>query len=273
MSLPSRPIAFVLASTNHGSMIVNRNDQSVDSEGLGIGVGLQLLTNSCFDPHEVQFLLDLLSLRRRYFGDGVFAIDGGANIGVHSIEWARHMHGWGRVLSFEAQEAIYYALCGNLALNNCFNARAKLTALGEAVGEIVIPQLDYTRAGSYGSLELRQRAQTEPIGQPVSYDAASGVPVPMVTIDSLSLARLDFLKLDVEGMELDVFKGARQTLDRCKPALFVETFKSDEAAIKTLLGELGYGTTYSVIGSLLAFHESDPLKKHMVERDGVVYIG
>ncbi len=92
-----------------------------------MGVGYQILTNSCFDAGEVAFALKILTLRRRYFGNGV------------SVEWARHMHGWGRVLSFEAQEVVYYTL----AINNCLNARAKLAALGEAVGEIVIPQPDY----------------------------------------------------------------------------------------------------------------------------------
>jgi FkbM family methyltransferase len=272
MVLPRRPVAFVLASTNHGSMIVNRNDQCLVGGG-GFGVGYQLLNNSCFDADEVRFVVELLALRRRYFGDGVFAIDGGANIGVHSVEWARHMHGWGRVLSFEAQEVVYYALAGNLALNNCLNARAKNVALGEAVGQITIPQPDYYSAASFGSLELRQRANPEAIGQRISYDAASGVIVPMVTIDSLNVERLDFFKLDVEGMEMDVLSGAKQTLAKHKPTLYIETLKSDEAAIKALLRTLGYEKSYSVGYNLLAFHESDPLISHISERDGVVYLG
>jgi FkbM family methyltransferase len=271
MALPSRPIAFVLASTNHGSLIVNRNDQCL-VDGGGFGVGYQLFVNSCFDAGEVELLLSLLSLRRRYFGDGVFAIDGGANIGVHSVEWARHMHGWGRVLSFEAQEVVYYALAGNLALNNCLNARAKNMALGEAVGEITIPQPDYYSAASFGSLELRQLPATEQIGQHISYDAATGVTVPMVTIDSLNVERLDFFKLDVEGMEMDVLSGARQTIARHKPTLFIEILKSDDTAIKNFLDALGYDKFYALQGNLLAFHNSDPLKDHLVERDGVVYL-
>src|SRR5260370_16749261 len=39
-----------------------------------------------------------------------------------TIEWAKRMTGWGSVLAIEAQERIYYALAGNIALNNCFNS-------------------------------------------------------------------------------------------------------------------------------------------------------
>ena len=39
-----------------------------------------------------------------YFGDGVMAIDCGANVGVHTLEWSRLMYGWGEVIAFEAQE-------------------------------------------------------------------------------------------------------------------------------------------------------------------------
>jgi FkbM family methyltransferase len=50
------------------------------------------------------------------------AIDCGANIGTHTIEWAKKMTGWGAVIGIEAQERIFYALAGNIAINNCFNA-------------------------------------------------------------------------------------------------------------------------------------------------------
>lgn len=106
----ARPIAFVLASTNHGNMIVNRNDFAIKQDGGTVGVGFQLLTASKFDANEIRLALLILDLRRRYFGDGVVALDGGGNIGVHTIEWSRHMDGWGQVHSFEAQEMVYYAL-------------------------------------------------------------------------------------------------------------------------------------------------------------------
>jgi FkbM family methyltransferase len=272
MPFPERPIAFVLAASNHGTMIVNRNDVAV-RDNFAYGVGHQLLNASSFDANEVTFALEILALRRRYFGDGVFAIDGGANIGVHSIEWARRMHGWGKVLSFEAQEIVYYALAGNLAINNCLNARAKNVALGESVGEIIIPLPDYYSPGSYGSLELRKMENTLSVGQDVSYDPQNGVSVPMISIDSLNLERVDFIKIDVEGMELDVLRGARETLKRCTPILLAETLKGDEKAIREFLISVGYSDFYSVHPNVLALSDRDPVRAHLSEREGVLYIG
>ena len=116
---------FALLATGHGSMIVSRNDYHMVGDNLGVGVGWQLFSSNQFDADEVDTALALLRLRRTHFGDGVMALDCGANIGVHTIEWANQMTRWGRVFAIEAQERIYYALAGNIALNNCFNASAR----------------------------------------------------------------------------------------------------------------------------------------------------
>lgn len=264
MSFPPRPIAFVLAASNHGPMIVNRNDLHMTDVNRGYGVGYQLLTTSQFDRTEIDMALALLSWRRRHFGDGVVAIDGGANIGVHTIEWARHMTGWGKVLSFEAQEVVFYALAGNVALNNCLNARPRLAALGEKEGSLVVPQPDYFKPSSFGSLELRQRSNTEFIGQPVSYDADKGVRVPMVSLDSLGLSRVDLIKIDVEGMEADVLRGGRQLIAATKPVLVIEIIKSDRAEIEALLNPMGY-RWFSIGLNILAIHEDDPTLSQVVQ--------
>lgn len=254
----ARPIAFILAASNHGPMIVNRNDHHSSPSGEGYGVGHQILTKSSFDPEEVNFVLHLLNARRHHHGDGVFALDGGANIGVHTIEWARHMHGWGEVLAFEAQEVVFYALAGNLALNNCFNARARCAALGAQSGEMRVPRPDYLKPASFGSLEMRRRDSTEYIGQAISYEDKDCTTVPVVTIDSLKLPRLDFFKLDVEGMESEVLAGARETLRRCRPLLLVEVIKSDFEALREQLFDLGY-EVYVLGINLLAVHVDDPI--------------
>src|SRR5262245_5907979 len=119
-----RKLAFVLAASNHGTMITNRFDYRMSGPDAGIGVGYQLLEAGAFDPIEVELALQLIESRRRFHGAGVVAIDCGANIGVHAIEWAPAMTGWGSVIAIEAQERIYYALAGHIAINNCFNAIA-----------------------------------------------------------------------------------------------------------------------------------------------------
>src|SRR5215510_4509215 len=139
MRNPKRKIAFVLAASDHGTMIVNRLDYRMVDHKSGFGVGFQILEGSSFDPGEVDTALTLLDLRRKHFGDGIVALDCGANIGVHTIEWAKRMSGWGQVIAIEAQERLFYGLAGNIAINNCFNARALHAAVAARSGTMKIP--------------------------------------------------------------------------------------------------------------------------------------
>jgi FkbM family methyltransferase len=271
MLTPPRPIAFILVSSNHGTMIVNRNDYRLLDENRGYGVGFQILNNSVFDSEEVNFAMALLTCRRKHFGDGVVAIDGCANIGVHTIEWARHMYGWGEVIGFEAQEVVFYALAGNVAINNCLNARVKLAALGETCGELAIPQPNYFQPSSYGSLEIRQSTKNEFIGQDISYKDETMNKIPMVSIDSLNLNRVDFLKIDVEGMEIEVLKGARKIIEQYKPIMLIEIIKSDRIALEKIVSECRY-KLFAIGINLLAIHETDPTLQNISNVNGQIIL-
>lgn len=256
-----RAAAFALLNTEHGTLIVNTNDRCAPGGGAEFGVASQLLRNSCFDPEQVATLKGLVGLRRRYFGDGVLAVDCGANIGVFTIELARHMRGWGGVVGIEAQEFVYYALTGNIAINNCFNARSILAAVGESDGTMKIPVLDYTAAASFGSLELKPSAK-EYIGQKVDYSEASMADVRVIKLDGLRLPRLDLLKIDIEGMEIEALNGAAETISNRKPICYVEVLKSDPAQINAFFSQRGY-RAFPVGSDSLYVHEDDPCIKHI----------
>jgi FkbM family methyltransferase len=248
---------FVLLATGHGSMIVNRNDYHMVGPGQGFGVGMQLFGQNLFDPDEVDMALQLLLLRREHHGEGVFALDCGANIGVHTIEWAARMTGWGEVVAFEPQERIFYALAGNIALNNCFNARALHAAIGRQSGVIQIPLLDYAQPASYGSFELQKRDRTEFIGQEIDYDNGPKIAVNLFAIDDLECPRVDFIKLDVEGMEYEALEGAAKTLDTFKPILLVEHIKAPPGSLQSFLEPRGYRCFMTPM-NILAVHQDDP---------------
>lgn len=255
MPKPPRKIAFVTAATDHGTLIVNRFDQHIVEQS-GYGVGFQLLEQASYDPGEVSLLLSLLDLRRKHYGDGVIAVDCGANIGVHTIEWAKHMTGWGVVLAFEAQERIYYALAGNIAINNCFNARAVHAALTREPGTMKMPSPNYLAAGSFGSLELRKRDNTEFIGQPIDYSENKMVDVRAVNLDSFNFGRIDLLKMDVEGMEIDALAGGAKCIGNAHPILLVEAAKTDQDKLRAWLEERGYSVFPSGM-NFLAVHKDD----------------
>lgn len=236
-------------------MIVNRFDQHI-VERAGYGVGFQLLETASYDAGDVELILKMLELRRQHYGDGVVAVDCGANIGVHTVEWAKRMTDWGVVLAFEAQERIYYALAGNIAINNCFNARANYAAVTSQPGTMKIPKPNYLAPASFGSLELKQRENTEFIGQTIDYSESKMVDVQTTSLDSLNFPRLDLIKIDVEGMELDVLAGGVKCIANHRPILFVEMMKPDKDKLRAWLESFDY-SVFDVGMNFLALHKAD----------------
>ncbi len=257
MSNPARPVVFILAATDHGTMIINRHDYNMLSADQGYGVGFMLLNQSSCEMSEAGMVKSLIDFRRRHFGDDVMVVDCGANIGVFSVEWARHMTGWGRVIAIEAQEQIFYALAGNISINNCFNARLINAAVSARPGVMKIPQPNYSVPSSFGSLELRQRPGTEDIGQVIDYSEENMASVRTISIDSLGLRRLDVMKIDVEGMEAEVLEGAANTIADSRPILLIETVKSDMTVIGGFLSRHGY-KSFNAGANIVAIHTADP---------------
>lgn len=263
MNPQPRPAAFVLAATDQGSMIVNRFDRHMLDPLRGIGVSYNLLETCAYDAEEIGVGVALLEMARLLRGPGVVAIDCGANLGVHTVTWARAMTGWGTVEAFEAQERLFYALAGNVALNNCFNARVRHAAVARVCGSMPMPQPDYCRDGSFGSLELRPSPTAEFIGQPIDY-AATAV-VATISLDSLPLHRLDLIKIDVEGMEMEVLEGACACLRRFRPLLMIEAMKVDREVprLQTWLEAEGYCVFGLGTANFVAVHASDPIRAHL----------
>lgn len=267
MRRPSRKIAFVLAATEHGPLIVSRFDRHQAAGKEPAGVGFQLLERGRYEPDEVELTLGLLLLRLRLRGPGVVAVDGGANVGVMAVEWGRAMTGWGRVLAYEAQERLFYALAGNVALANCFNVVARHAALGRGGGRITIPVPDYGRPGSVSSLELRERPDVEFIGQPIDRANGPSASVECIAVDALGLRRLDLLKLDIEGMEMEALEGAERTLRTLRPIVLVEWLKADAAELHSRLDRAGYAV-FEAGFNLLAVHREDPTLCHVETVEG-----
>jgi FkbM family methyltransferase len=174
------------------------------------------------------------------------AIDAGAYLGFHSVYMARFFR---TVHAFEPQVEIYRMLCANLLLNNCHNVIAANAALYDAAGhmrladraeqEIPVPahdgEVDYDRIGNAAALTF----------QPADAGAPSAVPAR--TVDQLGLADLAFMKVDAQGSDLHVLRGARATIQRCRPVIAAE-FERELARIhddtlddyRRFFDELGY---------------------------------
>ena len=168
-----------------------------------------------------------IDLFRRIVHAGHAVVEAGANIGAHTLFFARQVGPTGTVLAFEPQRIVFQTLCANLALNSVTNVDCRQQAVGAAAGEIIVPAIDYRREANFGGLALGGHTR--------------GERVPLVTIDGLDLGRCDLLKLDVEGMEQDALVGAAATISRLKPLLYVENDRREKSAdLIRCLDSLGY---------------------------------
>jgi FkbM family methyltransferase len=148
-------------------------------------------------------------------------VEVGANLGMHTVPLAKLVPS-GCVICFEPQRPIFQILCGNLALNNLTNVHAEHLAAGELQETVTIQTTDYDTAWNYGAFSLAAGLNTE--GRfPGAVGAES---VSVVTLDEFpqtaDLERLDLLKVDAEGSELAVLRGAQALICRLRPILFVE---------------------------------------------------
>lgn len=232
--MAARPRYNVVIPTRHGMMIVNRNDHQSLGEAQ-FGVGHDLLATGEYMPGELAGLARLLAV----CAPDPVILDIGANIGVHSLFFSEYAGPGGQVHSFEAQRIVFQALMGNLALNSIENVHGHRVALGSAPGELKLPPVDYTKPWNFGGVSLladSPEPQFAP-GTPEAAAADRGETVPMITLDSLQFKRVDFIKLDVEGMEMDVLRGAARTLDVTRPLMQVEWMARDRGQLPLYLLE------------------------------------
>jgi FkbM family methyltransferase len=162
----------------------------------------------------------------QFLKPGMIVVDAGAHIGTHTVYFAHTVGNTGTVIAVEPQRVIHQILCANVALNAFMNVVTLHAALGDKAGTAKVFPLDYRLENNFGGLELK---------------AEIGESVKIVTLDSLGLTQCHFIKIDVEGMEANVLQGARETIKRHSPLLYVENDRQEKsAALITLLFELGY---------------------------------
>lgn len=196
----------------HGTFMFNRNDRFI---------GKSLDYYGEWSESEINLLEHFLKR-----GDTV--IDIGANIGTHTVAFANFVGETGTVLAFEPQRLAFQMLCGNIAINCLTNVRCMQQAVGDAPGQTNAPIVNPHEQHNFGAVSLTNNHR-------------SGEVVDLVSIDSLNLNACNLIKIDVEGMEPGVIKGARETIEKFRPMLFVENNTIDKAsATNAAIHELGY---------------------------------
>ena len=185
----------------------------------------------------------LLAALCRSVESGDVVVDAGANTGVYALAVAATCPG-ASVVAFEPSPGVVEQCRTNVRANG-FADRVDVRAvgLGSEAGEATFYRSTYDELGSFNA------------GNAGAWEAsvAEAVSVPVATVDGLvedgEMSPPDHLKIDVEGFEREVLLGARETLCRHRPVVYLEVHdvpdaevaRADhEAALATLLRDCGY---------------------------------
>jgi FkbM family methyltransferase len=163
------------------------------------------------ESHEVSFILGALK-------PGMFFFDVGSNAGLFAISAAKKIGGKG-VFAFEPCSSTCELLRRNLQLNRLADVSVVQMALGDSVGAGV---LQVNARGKDGLNTLGQA--THPDSKVVSQEDVHITTVDVFMKDH-HVPRVDVLKVDIEGAELMLFRGARDLLERADaPLILYEGF-------------------------------------------------
>lgn len=153
-------------------------------------------------------------------------LDIGSHCGTHSIAYA-NLRPAANIIAFEPQSKIREVLELNIKQNNIKNISVNPNACGHKQCSLNLA-FDFTSDGydksitvdynssvgmNYGGIGLTN----DPRGESVS----------VVTVDSLNLSDIIFIKIDVEGAEKMAVLGAKDTIKRCKPVMLIEESDKD----------------------------------------------
>eukprot|EP00747_Dinoflagellata_sp_TGD_P079348 gnl/TRDRNA2_/TRDRNA2_160471_c0_seq1.p1 gnl/TRDRNA2_/TRDRNA2_160471_c0~~gnl/TRDRNA2_/TRDRNA2_160471_c0_seq1.p1 ORF type:complete len:382 (+),score=53.78 gnl/TRDRNA2_/TRDRNA2_160471_c0_seq1:46-1146(+) len=162
-----------------------------------------------------------LELFQQMTRTGDVVCDVGAHVGGYTVPLAAHVGQKGAVHSFEPFRLVFQLLMANVAVNGLANVYGHNLALGEReeLRSVLSPSL--TRWSNIGATSVDNQVAGHFTKEHVlQYEGEETVRV--AALDSLGLARVDFIKVDVEGMLDPVLKGAKRTVARHRPLMTVE---------------------------------------------------
>lgn len=192
----------------YGLMAFNKNDQYV---------GRSFALYKEFSQGEVDFFEQIVS-------SGDFVVDAGANIGAHTLYFAQKGC---TVLAFEPQRMVHQLLCANMATNSIKTAYCFNSALADEPGVLFVPELDPYANINWGGLSIE------------NHEGGYGVPVEV--IDAYGVPSCRLIKIDVEGMEEKVLRGAAKTIEAHRPVLYVENDRKEKSeSLVKYIEDLGY---------------------------------
>jgi len=200
---------------------------------LGTDLSRCLLLGGNYEPNEFAWLGSVLAR-------GMTVLDVGANEGLYALFAARRVGPAGHVVAIEPSGREFQILQENLALNGLVNVTAVRAAASDREGPTRLRIAEAEHAG---------QSSLGPFAYPIAQAGEETVPLRRIDelAETLGLDRVQLMKVDVEGAEVAVLRGARDLLARDRPALLLEVVEaalqgqgSSRAELARLLEGLGY---------------------------------
>ncbi len=183
------------------------------------------------EPQLQQTLVDLVRPGHTFY-------DVGANCGFITIIAARLVGPHGQVISFEPFPQAAAEVRLNINANNFTNVQLQQIALGDEDREATFFTSDKSGWG---------RLESEHMGRPG--ECVGEISVPARALDSLThLPKPDIIKVDIEGGEIEMLRGAMRTISEAKPLLLIELHGTNDH-VADVLSQLGYCSTILGTGS------------------------
>lgn len=173
-----------------------------------------------YEPEELEII-------RTFMEPGSTLCDIGANVGNHTIFALKYLR-TERVILFEPNPTVIPVLLSNIALNGLAN-RCDSSFLGYGLS-------DETAKG----LSIALKSARNLGGAKMVAGKEGGSLEVIRGDDALSGRSVDFLKIDVEGMELKVLTGLSETISLFRPRIFVEVDNSNSMAFREWVERFGY---------------------------------
>lgn len=188
----------------------------------------------------------------KYLNPNKNVIDIGAYIGSHTVHLAKGLKN-GIVYAFEPQWNIRRKLEGNLMLNQINNARVFPYALGP---ENEIASINYNNEDNKGGAHICSKNGTGRIKNCVQSQNTNKYSIEVRSLDSFNFSNIGLIKIDVEGFELQVLKGAKRTIEASRPIMVIETYgkssfgstEKNKRDVMALLKKLHY-SVYHIAGA------------------------
>ena len=205
-----------------------------------------IISNSLRDGKGYEF--HLVDISKSLIGDveDGCVLDIGANLGSYSIPLAKHFPNL-QFFLFEPQRIIYYQLCGNIIINSLSNIIAVQLGISDEQKIIQTTVPNYLTETNTGAFSLDDEVRQN------QYECSSvggNEIMNIVTLDMMNIKDIRLIKIDVEGLELNVLKGAVNTLQANNyPPIIFETwtwkpwFQKRREELFEYVKSLGYSIT------------------------------